>query len=112
MDGGAPTWSSLYGKEFWSCSNPACHGAGLAGVNFATKEAAWATLVGQPSNPMYECAKLGKQRVVPGDPDNSLLYLKLDINSPCGQQMPPGGSLSDTARERVREWILNGAKND
>lgn len=112
MNDGAPTWSSLYAKELWSCSDTACHGGGLAGVNFATKDAAWATLVGQPSNPMRECAKLGKQRVVPGEPDNSLLYLKLDINAPCGQQMPPGGALSDAARERVRQWIMMGAKND
>ncbi|HKP62195.1 MAG TPA: hypothetical protein VJV78_35930 [Polyangiales bacterium] len=112
MDDGTPTFTNLYNVVFWSCTNPSCHGGGLAGLNFATKDAAWATLVGKPANPMYECAKLGKQRVVPGEPDNSLLYLKLDINAPCGQQMPPGGSLSDAALKRVRDWIMNGAKND
>ena len=111
-DDGAPTWTNLYSFTFWSCTNPSCHGGGLAGVNFATKEAGWATLVGKPANPMFMCGQLDKQRVVPGEPDNSLLYLKLDIDAPCGQQMPPGGSLSDAQRERVREWIMRGAKND
>ena len=112
MEPGPPTWSSLYDNELWSCSNPMCHGGGLAGVNFASKDAAWHSLIDQPANPKFDCAGLGKKRIVPGDPDNSLLILKLDINAPCGQQMPPGGTLSDKAVARVREWIELGAKND
>ena len=112
MDDGSVNWSTIYQFVFWSCRNEACHGSGLAGVNFATKDAAYETLLNKPANPNFECAKLGKQRLVAGEPDESLLYLKLDINSPCGQQMPPGGLLSDEKRERVRQWIMNGAKND
>jgi len=52
------------------------------------------------------------QRVVPHEPENSLLYRKLAQTAPCGQQMPPGGQLSLAARERVREWIMLGAKDD
>jgi hypothetical protein len=112
MDDGSPTWTNLYGFVFWSCKNGGCHGSGLAGVNFATKDGAWESLVGMPANPKYMCSQLGKERVVPGEPDNSLLYLKLDINAPCGQQMPPGGALTDAAISRVRDWIMLGAKND
>jgi hypothetical protein len=112
MDDGMPRWTSIYSFVFWSCRNAGCHGSGLAGVNFATKDGAWESLVGMPANPKFACSELGKQRVVPGEPDNSLLYLKLDINAPCGQQMPPAPALTDAARERVREWIVRGAKND
>ena len=58
------------------------------------------------------CAMLGKKRVVPHEPDESLLYLKLTVDAPCGQQMPPGGQLRDDAREQVRAWIEAGAKNN
>ena len=36
----------------------------------------------------------GKESIVPGEPAESLLYLTLDINAPCGQQMPAAGQLS------------------
>jgi len=112
MDDGSSSWSSIYQYVFWSCRNESCHGNGLAGVDFRTKDAAWASLIDQPANPAFACAALGKQRVKAGEPDESLLFLKLDIHSPCGQQMPPGGELSDPAKARVRQWIMNGAKND
>jgi hypothetical protein len=38
--------------------------------------------------------------------------MKLDINAPCGQQMPVGGQLSDKAIARIHDWIAMGAKND
>jgi hypothetical protein len=50
--------------------------------------------------------------VVPGEPDNSLMWLKLAVDAPCGQQMPVGGQLSQKARDRIRAWIEMGAKND
>jgi hypothetical protein len=78
----------------------------------ATKQGAYDSLVGVMSDMSRPCAKLGKKRIEPGDPDNSLLILKLDINAPCGQQMPPGGSLPDSKIARIREWIMRGAKND
>jgi hypothetical protein len=111
IDDGMPTFTNIYTFDFRSC-RATCHVMGTAGLLMATQESAWNSLVNQPSNPARECAQLGKQRVVPNDPDNSLLYLKLDMNAPCGQQMPPGGQLSRVARERVRTWIAMGAKND
>jgi hypothetical protein len=112
-DDGAPTWSGIYTYTFRSCRVDTCHGGGLVGVAFATKDGAYESLVNQPANAMSKCAMLGKQRVVPNDPDNSLLFLKLDTKgTPCGQQMPPGGQLPDKQIQRVRDWIMLGAKND
>jgi hypothetical protein len=111
-DDGNPTWSNVYQYDFYSCKLDICHGGGLAGIQMATKQGAYDSLVGVMSDMSRPCAKLGKKRIEPGDPDNSLLILKLDINAPCGQQMPPGGSLPDSKIARIREWIMRGAKND
>ena len=113
MDDGAVTWSNIYAFDFRSCQVSNCHGKGTAGVVMTNKDAAWDSLVNQPASPTNMCSQLGKQRVVPGKPDESLLFLKLDGDSaPCGQQMPPGGQLSRKARERVRAWIEMGAEKD
>jgi hypothetical protein len=112
MDDGLPTWTGIYAFSFKSCQVDICHGRNLVGVNMTSKDAAYESLVGQPANASSMCAMLGKMRVVPGDPDNSLLFLKLDINAPCGQQMPVGGQLAAKQIQRVREWIMLGAKND
>jgi hypothetical protein len=114
MDDGMPTFTNIFTFDFRSCRVSTCHGMGLAGVLMATQDSAWTSLVNQPSSSSSQakCMALGKQRVVPNDPDNSLLYLKLDVNAPCGQQMPPGGQLSRVARERIRTWIAMGALND
>jgi hypothetical protein len=54
-----------------------------------------------------------RRRVVPGDPDHSLIYIKISVaNLPgsCGGHMPyMGTSLSATYQMKVRQWILNGA---
>jgi hypothetical protein len=47
------------------------------------------------------------QRVVSGDPSASLLYTKLQ---PTGNMPADGGPLSDTNRELIRQWILDGAQ--
>jgi hypothetical protein len=58
------------------------------------------------------CADSGLTRVVPGDPDASLLMMKIEGNPPCGTAMPPGGKLSDDQIMRIRSWIQNGANDD
>ena len=112
-DDGAVTWSNIFAFDFRGCQVSNCHGNGTAGVVMTSKDAAWDTLVNQPASPTNMCTQLGKQRVVPGKPEESLLFLKLDGDSaPCGQQMPPGGQLSRKARARVRAWIEMGANQD
>ena len=112
-DDGAPTFTGIYTFTFSLCRNETCHGKGLAGLNMASYDAAYSSLVDHDSYPMGQCGMIGKKRVVPNDPENSLLYLKLFGDSaPCGQQMPPGGQLPPAAIQRVKDWISMGAKKD
>lgn len=72
--------------------------------------AAYAALVGQTSI-SRDCA--GKSLVVPGKPEESLLYTKLTAKPPCGARMPfGGGALPDAQIEMVRSWIAAGASDD
>ncbi|HET8938909.1 MAG TPA: hypothetical protein VFN67_35940 [Polyangiales bacterium] len=106
------TFSHIYEEAFKTCRT-GCHGMGFSMLNMATRDLAYAALVDQDSNPgNKECAKLMLKRVKPGAPDESLLVKKLDIHAPCGQQMPPGGTLRRELQDEVREWIANGAKDD
>jgi hypothetical protein len=54
-----------------------------------------------------------KRRVVPGKPENSLLYIKANLDNPpssCGGHMPFMGSrLSDNNLKVIYNWILAGA---
>lgn len=59
----------------------------------------------------------GGQRVVPFEPEASLLYLKVAAKlegeaAPCGDTMPPGASepaLPEAEVSLIREWIEAGA---
>jgi hypothetical protein len=71
---------------------------------------AYAALVGQTSV-SKDCA--GKALVVPGKPEESLLYTKLSATPPCGAEMPfGGGALPEAQVEMVRSWIAAGAHDD
>src|SRR4051794_15749514 len=61
-----PTWSGIYQYELRACRVDVCHGGGLAGINMATKQGAYDSLVDHVSDPTRPCAMLGKKRVVPG----------------------------------------------
>jgi hypothetical protein len=111
-EAGPGTFTHVYEHAFMSCKLKMCHGGGLIGIDMSSRDGAYASLVDQPSNPTAPCAKLGKKRIQPGQPDESLLYLKLDANAPCGQQMPPGGQLTQELRDEVRQWIESGASDD
>ena len=55
----------------------------------------------------------GRSVIVPGDPEQSLLYLKIAGAPPCGNRMPLGGkALSATQVQMIRSWIAAGANND
>jgi hypothetical protein len=65
-------------------------------------------------------------RVIPGDPEDSILYLKVSQASPCGARMPAnpttlltkgtaefsGTPLPDDQQQLIADWIANGAKDD
>jgi hypothetical protein len=64
-----------------------------------------------------EAAASGWILVVPGDPDASLLYRKIERPTPpglCGDPMPGGGEqpLDDRDIQQIRTWIAQGAKNN
>jgi hypothetical protein len=92
----------------------ACHNdaPSFGGLAFFPADMAYANLVGVPSGneETFKCRGSGLMRVQPGEPDKSLLYLKL-TNPPCGSKMPPGmfGMATPEQIELVRQWILDGA---
>lgn len=84
-----------------------CHGAGGNGGLDLRAGQSRANLVSVTS-PNY-----GAVRVVPGDPDASVLYDKLTGGGVYGQAMPPTGtSLPAAALETIRQWIADGAPDN
>ena len=93
----------------------ACHndGPSFGGLAFFPgPETAYANLVGVRSGDKeeYLCAGSTLKRVEPGDPEKSLMYLKL-TNPSCGRKMPPPafGTTTPEQIELVRQWIADGA---
>ena len=52
------------------------------------------------------------KRVVPGDPENSVLYKKIDGSGVYGSNMPLGGNLSAAQINTIKQWIIEGAQNN
>jgi hypothetical protein len=114
-----PTYSSISREIFNStdaagrvaCTN--CHtNVGrnpAAGLNLLP-DAGYAALVNVAS-----ITNRGSTRVIPGDPDNSILIRKLE-GSPglVGQRMPIGGGPYLTSGQIliIRRWIEEGAQNN
>ena len=119
----APTFTNVYKAILSkSCAEPQCHGSSGAGNLFMTNFIQAASqLVHIPANGQCAaadgglsttcgCKDSGKLRVVPGDPDASLLVEKLSGSPGCGERMPPTGEpLSDELQELVKNWIRAGA---
>jgi hypothetical protein len=97
--------------ERHTCSVPGCHGSapGQGGLFLATSDL-HGQLVGVPSQADPETV-----RVAPGDPDRSMLWLKLagrtlGIAGVPGTAMPIGEPAVDAHElDAIREWILAGA---
>lgn len=86
-----------------NCTGDICHDADnpAAGLNFTLSSDAIETqLVGIPS---AVCADW--TRVVPGDPEQSILFAKLHDPPPCGERMPIDGELSDMELACIGSWI-------
>jgi len=111
-----------------SCSSAYCHYSGV-GVRFSaldlsSRSYAYWSLVDQPAAGPG-CSRMGT-RVIPGDPEHSLLYLKVLPTVPCGARMPAnvttmlttgtsefsGTALPDDQQQLIADWIANGAKDD
>jgi len=115
-DGGAEaTFSTIFSQVFTGngCRSQFCHGAGAGNLSLATRDAAYAALVGVPASGPG-CGSSGKLLVAPGNPDASLLYEKISNATPsCGTVMPPSGlAVSEAQLAQVRGWIAAGAPNN
>jgi len=51
-------------------------------------------------------------RVVPGDPESSVLYGKINGSNTFGSNMPLGGSLSAAQIDIIKRWIEQGAEDN
>ena len=95
-----------------------CHGSGSGGLTFTDAASAHAALVGPNrarGTAMCTEAEASLERVTPGDPDASFLFIKVSGPPPagCGAQMPlSGGPLTAEQIETIRSWIAGGAMND
>lgn len=113
-----------------TCTNDYCHYAGiglrLGALDMSSKVVAYWSLADVPCQ-APACSSQGT-RVIPGDPDGSILYLKVSQSTPkCGAQMPAsiasamapapkaefsGTKLGDDQLKLIYNWILEGAQND
>jgi hypothetical protein len=98
----------------------ACHSGGefaAGGLDMATDP--HGVLIDRPPT-ATACRDTPMLRVVPGDPDASLLYVKIVAKidaapPPCGDTMPLGPnrpSLSPEQVDLIRAWIDHGALPD
>jgi hypothetical protein len=109
----APTFSALWAEVFTpSCAFVFCHGGTDDFLSMATQSVAYEAMVGAISHGP-ECGSTGLTIVQPGDPDASLLYLKV-TSPPCGNKMPAmyGLVLDDRELAQIKQWITLGAQND
>jgi len=113
---GAVTFTRIYETVFVSCRSELCHGGALdvpgVGLDMQTRDSAYMTIVGRAAAASGPCASSGLMRVVAGEPDRSLLFLKYSGNPPCGDEMPPGVTNSKDEIELLRSWIAGGALNN
>lgn len=92
------------------CTN--CHAGGspLGGLNLQTAELAYANLVGANGEGVNANGNANFKRVLPGNPDESYIILKLEGDARAGSQMPLNETpLTQTQIDMVRDWIANGA---
>ncbi len=101
------------------CTVSACHGAAASGGLDLRADVAHDNLIEQPATTVPAGTIAGLKRVVPGQKDQSLLYINLAAATLSGQweaplrAMPIGFEpLSLDELEAVREWIEQGAPRE
>ncbi|MFL5305320.1 MAG: hypothetical protein ACJ8F1_08905 [Polyangia bacterium] len=113
-----------------SCTNDFCHfntvSIRYSALDLSSKTRAYWSLVGLPCMGPA-CSQIGT-RVVPWDPDQSVMYRKLSPTPPCGVQMPAdkttfstngtselkfsGVQLPGDQQQLIYSWIVEGAQNN
>jgi hypothetical protein len=106
----APTFAAIHQEIFIpTCAAVFCHFSDELFFNSISADRAYETLVGAVTT-SPDCGPTGLERVAPGHPEQSLLYLKLTA-PPCGRKMPIGyvSQLPSQEIEQIRVWIERGA---
>jgi hypothetical protein len=124
------SFTEVYAKVIRpSCTNDFCHynGVGIrySALDLSSQVIAYWSLVDQPcAGP--SCSEMGT-RVLPGQPNDSILYLKVSQTMPpCGIQMPAdtatlentgatvfsGTPLTQDQQTLIYDWIAEGAPNN
>ena len=114
-DAGDGTWAALYAAhiEPAGCANGYCHGGSAGGLSFTDAASAYDALVGQSVTEPH-CGSI--TRIVPGDADSSMLYIRvraaeLDPEGCEPPKMPQGSEgLTDEAAAAIAAWIDAGAQ--
>jgi hypothetical protein len=110
---GAVTFKQVYAIFAQNCAGSGCHvsSLGAGGLAMGTQATAYTNLVGASSS---KCRS--NQRVVPGNPDSSVLVHALEHTTFAGcrpPQMPQGKPmLSQADLGSIRAWITAGALNN
>jgi hypothetical protein len=110
----APTYTAVWNEILsTSCALVFCHAGDGDYLQLENKDVGYASLVdASAAGPM--CAPTGLERVDPGHPETSLMYLKV-TNPPCGSMMPAMGAgppLTPRQTMQIHDWIAAGALND
>ena len=106
---GTPTLTEVQEDVFTlSCAFSTCHGnAQEADLGLTDEAMSWSELVNVES---FEIP--GETRVIPGDSENSLLYMVLDADVGAVRQMPVNSSVTPRQKAMVAAWIDGGALDD
>ena len=95
------------------CTAGYCHAGHAGGLLMDSPETAYENLVNQDNSTETTCE--ATVRVVPGDPDASMLWVRVrPAEEECltqDQKMPPFGNdgLTEDELALIRDWILTGA---
>jgi hypothetical protein len=113
-----PTFASIRANVLQPRCGVICHSSVDPAGRMDLEDDPYHVLVGVDADGI-QCGGLDWKRVVPGDPDHSLLFQKLKakhdgVDAPCGDAMPQGPRtpLDDVALDAVRTWILEGAEDN
>jgi len=101
----APLWVQVKGELDLVCGSPdGCHGAGQAnfGVHPGAEFTDMIDVTSTENPPM--------KRVVPGDPSNSYVYLKLRCEGGIFGQCMPLGNPNPATAKLFHDWIEAGAQ--
>jgi hypothetical protein len=92
-----------------------CHitEAGDAGLNFMT--GGYTAALANAQTTACTLLDTTKKRVVPGNPDKSLIWIKISqtaaalTNAKCMAPMPKSGTLTADEKTKIQTWIMGGA---